>query len=247
MLMSLMDGRARTGTELAALAEVGPSTASVHLHRLEAARLVAVRRQGKNRYYTLGGAQVAGVLEKLAVVAGRGNEAFLCKAPEHLRMARTCYDHLAGTVGVALRDQFTAFGWLAPRLAGDGETYEVTASGARALTGLGIDLEAARHQRRRFAFGCLDWSERRYHLGGALGAAVLRLAQQRRWVVPHLDSRALRITRQGWRELANRLGVSTSTPPYQGALARRPAVSGRKQAPATAVMPTTMTRYQRPE
>jgi DNA-binding transcriptional ArsR family regulator len=210
MLLSLMDGRARTGTELAALAEVGPSTASVHLQRLQAARLISVRRQGKNRYYALSGLPVALVIEKLSAVASCGSGPLACRAPQHLRTARTCYDHIAGTVGVALRERFTALGWLTPRPAGDGETYEVTASGMRAFSALGIDLEAAQRLRRRFAFGCLDWTERRYHLGGALGAAVLHVAEQKRWVVRHLDSRALRVTQQGRRELANRFGVSAA-------------------------------------
>jgi DNA-binding transcriptional ArsR family regulator len=207
VLMSLMDGRARTGTELAAIAEVGPSTASVHLHRLEAARLIAVRRQGKHRYYSLAGIEVARVLEKLTALAGCSGVPFACNAPEHLRAARTCYDHIAGTVGVGLRDRFAVLGWLTTRSAGDDETYEVSASGVRAFTALGIDLEAARSMRRRFAFGCLDWTERRYHLGGALGAAVLQLAQRRRWVVQELDSRALRLTNLGRRELVGQLGV----------------------------------------
>ncbi|MGA7824360.1 MAG: hypothetical protein WCA14_09210, partial [Steroidobacteraceae bacterium] len=89
-----------------------------------------------------------------------------------------------------------------------GETYEVSASGARALTALGLDLQAARRLRRRFAFGCLDWTERRFHLGGALGAALLLLAQRKKWLVQDLDSRALRMTSAGRRELAGRLGVS---------------------------------------
>jgi DNA-binding transcriptional ArsR family regulator len=208
MLMSLLDGRARTSTELAALAYVGPSTASVHLHRLQAARLVVARRQGKHRYYSLSGVQVAGILEKLSVFA-TGSAPCAPNAPEHLRQARSCYDHIAGTLGVALRERFAALGWLTARPAGDGETYELGDGGARALTALGIDLEAARRMRRRFAFGCLDWTERRFHLGGALGAAVLQLAQKRKWVALALDSRALRITTAGRRELVERLGVFT--------------------------------------
>jgi DNA-binding transcriptional ArsR family regulator len=207
MLLSLMDGRARTGTELATLAEVGASTASVHLQRLANARLVRVRRQGKHRYYALAGLQVAGILERLSAFAGSGAP-FVCNAPEHLRKARTCYDHIAGTIGVALRERFAELGWLTARTTQEGELYEVSERGSSALTALGVDLEATRGQRRRFAFGCLDWTERRYHLGGALGAAVLMLAQKKKWVVQDLDSRALRITSLGRRELAGRLGIT---------------------------------------
>jgi DNA-binding transcriptional ArsR family regulator len=205
MLVTLMDGRARTGTELAALADVGPSTASVHLQRLQAAQLVAVRRQGKHRYYSLGGGEIAAVLERLSALAGASGAA-PTRAPEHLRALRTCYDHMAGSVGVALLERLTSLGWLAAaRSAGDAG-LELSASGARALGALGVDIEAALAARRRFAFGCLDWTERRYHLGGALGAALLQLARRRGWVLQELDSRALRLTDSGRRALS-RLGV----------------------------------------
>jgi DNA-binding transcriptional ArsR family regulator len=209
MLLSLMDGRARTGTELAAIAEVGPSTASAHLHRLEAARLVSVRRQGKHRYYSLSDVEVASVLERLSALAGRRPGPFLCNAPEYLCAARTCYDHIAGAIGVALRDRFTTLGWLTARTSGCDEIYELSAGGIAAFAALGIDVAVARAMRRRFAFGCLDWSERRYHLGGALGAAFLQLARKRRWVTQDLDSRALRVTELGRREMLGRLGVTT--------------------------------------
>ena len=208
ILVSLMDGCARTGTELVALTEVSPSTVSAHLHRLKKARLVSVRRQGKNRYYSLSSGEVATLLERLSVLASGRRAAFVCKAPEHLRAARTCYDHLAGTIGVALRDRFDALGWLAIASRGERETYELTAGGVDSLTALGINVDAARGLKRRFAFGCLDWTERRYHLGGSLGAAVLGLALKQKWVLQDLDSRALRVTDRGRRELLSRVGVS---------------------------------------
>ena len=210
MLVSLLDGHARTGTELAVMAGVGASTASAHLRRLETAGLIVVCRQGKHRYYSLSGADVAGLLERMSALAGTRREAFVSKAPEHLRLARTCYDHLAGSVGVALRERFTALGWLAIQSGACDESYEVSPNGVSAFTALGIDLAAARALRRRFAFGCLDWTERRYHLGGSLGSALLALACKRKWVVPHLDSRALRVTELGRREMLSRLGVPSS-------------------------------------
>jgi DNA-binding transcriptional ArsR family regulator len=209
MLVSLLDGRARTGTELGAIAEVGPSTASAHLHRLQAARLITVQRQGKHRYYSLNGPDVAGLLERLSTLAGVRRAQFLVNAPDRLRAARTCYDHIAGTIGVALRERFTELGWLTSGSCGTDESYEVSSSGAGAFTSLGLDLTAARRQRRRFAFGCLDWTERRYHLGGSLGAAFLLLALRRKWVLQDLDSRALRVTELGRREMLGRLGVPT--------------------------------------
>lgn len=206
MLYCLSDGRARTSTELAAVAEVTPSTASVHLHRLKSNRLVKVYAQGKHRYYSLEGREVAAALEALSVVAGVSSNALAPRTPDFLRTARTCYDHIAGALGVALNDCFMKIGWLAP----DGRTdhaYILTPKGALGFGALGIDIEATRAMRRRFAFACVDWSERRPHLGGALGAALLHLALQRQWVVRAPDSRVLEVTRRGRREMQSRLGV----------------------------------------
>ena len=194
MLCSLLDGHARTATELSALAEVGASTASAHLARLRDDGLLSMLAQGKHRYYRLASADVAQALEALLVVAGKGSVAravFAPSAPDRLRHARTCYDHMAGTVAVALHDQLLAQHWL---LADDGGNYRLSEAGAIGMAALGIDAALLAGQRRRFACACLDWSERRAHLGGALGAAVLQLAVQQRWAERELDSRALRIT-----------------------------------------------------
>jgi DNA-binding transcriptional ArsR family regulator len=208
MLYCLMDGHARTSTELAIVAEVSPSTASVHLNRLKAERLIKVLVQGKHRYYSLDGPHVASVLEGLSVLGGSSQDAledaFVPKTPHRLRAARTCYDHMAGTAGVLLHDRFHEMGWLA---SSGGTAYDLTPEGAQAFAVLGIDLEAARALRRRFACACLDWSERRPHMGGALGAALLNLALKRKWVTQDLDSRALSITRTGQREMLSRFGL----------------------------------------
>jgi DNA-binding transcriptional ArsR family regulator len=207
MLCCLMDGHARTSTELAIVAEVSPSTASVHLQRLKTQRLVRVAAQGKHRYYSLEGPNVARMLEGLSVLAGGSRDRFVTRTPSRLRGARTCYDHVAGTLGVALHDRMQALGWLSRRAAGGHGAYDVTPGGAKALAALGIDVEAMRALRRRFAFACLDWSERRPHVGGALGAALLKVALKRKWVVQDLDSRALEVTRYGRREMMGRFGV----------------------------------------
>src|SRR5258708_2322250 len=208
MLYCLVDGHARTSTELAAVAEVAPSTASVHLQRLKSERLVKVFAQGKHRYYSLEGANVAAALEALSVLAGGSREAFVPNTPNLLRAARTCYDHIAGALAVSLHDRFMALGWLSKGSGADG-AYDLTREGARALEALGIDVEATRALRRRFAYACLDWSERRPHIGGALGAAVLRVALKRQWGRQDLDSRALTITSVGRRELQTRFGLRT--------------------------------------
>jgi DNA-binding transcriptional ArsR family regulator len=206
MLYSLMSGHARTATELALVAEVTPATASAHLHRLKSEQLVRVVAQGKHRYYSLDNERVADVLESLTVLAGRSRQDFVPNTPDRLRAARTCYDHLAGTLGVALHDGLFALGWLASDTA-DRDDYTVTEKGDAGLAALGIDVQAARQKRRRFAFACLDWSERRPHIGGAVGAALLHIALKKKWVAPDRETRAIRVTALGRRELAARLGV----------------------------------------
>lgn len=207
ILYSLLDGYARTSTELSVVANVSPSTTSAHLDRLKAVHLVNVIVQGKHRFYSLTGPEVARVLEGLSVLAGRPRDQFVTRTPSRLRLARTCYDHIAGTVGVSLHDRFKAFGWFSrDSKQRDGE-YDLTEDGAKGLARLGIDVEATRALRRRFASACLDWSERRPHLGGALGAALLKVALKRRWVIQDLDSRALDVTRLGRREMLSRFGI----------------------------------------
>ena len=208
ILLCLMDNHARTSTELAVVAGVSPSTASVHLNRLKIERLVKVQIQGKHRFYSLAGRDVASALEGLSVVAGGPRDKFTPGTPNHLRTARTCYDHMAGVLGVSLHDRFAELGWLSVRDLENGTPYDLTPSGTKAFEALGIDISATRALRRRFACACLDWSERRPHVGGALGAALLRIAIRRKWVMAALDSRALSITALGQRELVGRLGLS---------------------------------------
>jgi len=206
MLCCLLDGHARTATELAAVGEVAASTASAHLARLKAQRLVESVAQGKHRYFRLAGSEVAAVLEGLLVVAGAPRGEFQPTAPSRLRAARTCYDHMAGTAGVALHDRLHAQGWL--QTEAEGGVYALTADGAVALESLGIDVENARSSRRRFACACLDWSERRPHLGGALGAAWLQLSLRRGWVRQELDGRALALTPKAEREMPELFGLA---------------------------------------
>jgi DNA-binding transcriptional ArsR family regulator len=206
MLYCLADGRARTSTELAVVAQVTPSTASVHLQRLKTRRLVKVVAQGKHRYYSLEGRDVGAALEALSVLAGGSHKMFVPSTPNRLRSARTCYDHIAGSLGVSLHDRFQVIGWLLPG-SGDRTECDLTPKGAKGFATLGIDVEAIRGLRRRFAYACLDWSERRPHLGGALGAALLNAALKRRWVAQDLDSRALGVTSLGRREMLARFGL----------------------------------------
>ncbi len=207
MLFCLLDGRSRTSTELAVVGEVTPSTASVHLQRLKTERLVKVLAQGKHRYYSLESGNVAAALESLSVLAGGARAPFVPSTPNRLRAARTCYDHIAGTLGVSLHDRFLTLRWISADRTTGTDACELTPSGAQGFEALGMNLEAIRAQRRRFAYACVDWSERRPHLGGALAAAVLNLAVQRKWLLRDLDSRSLSVTKLGRREMACRFGL----------------------------------------
>lgn len=207
MLLCLMDGHARTSTDLAMVAEITPSTASVHLNRLQAERLVKVQVRGKHRFYNIEGGGVANALEGLSVLAGAPCDKFVPNTPNRLRAARTCYDHIAGALGVSLHDRFATLGWLSRGTANNGTAYDLTPPGTQAFEALGIDITATRTLRRRFACACLDWSERRPHVGGALGAALLNVALKRKWVIQDLDSRALSITSLGRREILARFGL----------------------------------------
>lgn len=211
ILFALMDDRARSSTELAALAGVSPSTASAHLHRLTAEHLIKVLQQGKHRYYSLNGKPVAVALEALSVLSTTAAANYHPSTPTYLRAARTCYDHLAGTLGVALHDRLTkSLGWLAPDNADSAaakNSYRPTAKGRIAFHELGIDIDQLLQLRRRFASPCLDWSERRPHLAGSLAAGLLQQALKRKWLSREPDSRSLIVTALGRRELQSRFGL----------------------------------------
>ena len=206
MLYCLVDGRARTSTELSVVADISPATASAHLQRLRTQRLVTVLAQGRHRYYSLGGANVAAALEALSVLTSGSRDVFVPNTPSRLRTARTCYDHIAGALGVSLHQRFRELGWLSDSTVSN-KAYQVTVRGTEALEALGIDVEATRNRRRCLAYACVDWSERRPHIGGAIGAALLNLALKQKWVIQDLDCRALTITKHGRREMLARFGL----------------------------------------
>ena len=174
---------------------------------MKAKRLVKVITQGKHQFYSLDGPKVARVLEGLSVLVDQPRRKFVPHTPTRLRAARVCYDHMAGHLGVLLHDRFRQLGWLTHVSTADDDSYDLTAAGVAVLETLGIDVEETRRLRRRFAYACLDWSERRPHVGGALGAALLKVALKRRWVTQDLDSRAIRVTNVGRRELSVKFGI----------------------------------------
>ena len=195
MLALLMDGRAHTATELAQAAGVTRATASGHLAKLEAGRLVSVARQGRHRYFRLASAAVAAMLEGLMVVAAAEAPAALRatpRVPANLREARSCYDHIAGRLGVAIADGLTRRGALVV----DGDGARLTPAGAALLASLGVPTPAVGGPRPACRV-CLDWSERRPHLAGALGAALLDRALEAGWLVRAASGRELRLTASG--------------------------------------------------
>jgi len=208
MLWALMDGSARPAGELALIAGLSASSASGHLARLSEGGLLTVQTRGRSRFYRLAAPEVGVAIEALATASQASPPPRLRALPASrtvpaaLRQARTCYDHLAGELAVGLFERMMRARWL--RLAGNG--VELTDGGAEALGRLGVDLEGARRKRRQFACTCPDWSERKPHLGGALGAALLGRLIERGWVEPMRGSRALRITPGGQREIPRLAG-----------------------------------------
>lgn len=203
MVWALMDGSARPAGELALLAGLSPSSTSAHLAKLTEGGLLLPQSHGRNRYYRLAGPEVGQLVEALASAAlaaqprkqrplplSRGT-------PLALREARTCYDHLAGELAVGLFARMAGAGWLEQ----DGKSVAFTATGAAGLQALGIDLDSLGKRRRQLACACPDWSERKPHLGGAVGAALLDCCKQAGWLRPSTSSRALHVSPQGRRAI----------------------------------------------
>jgi DNA-binding transcriptional ArsR family regulator len=209
ILLSLMDGRARTAKELAFLARVAAPTASGHLTKLLDSRLVAVEPQGRHRYYRIASPLVAQMVETMSVVAGETSrtDSRLRRIDPALATARTCYDHLAGRLGVAIADALQAHGHIA---FGDGGG-EVTASGRAFFAGLGLDLAEEGKGRRVFCKPCLDWTERRHHLAGAVGAAFYAHCMSAGWVRRLRDSRAVEVSPEGRAAFSDLLGIDGQT------------------------------------
>lgn len=202
VLTALMADRALTATELAERASVTKPTMSAHLARLVDAGLVAVAAQGRHRYYRLAGHDVAELLESLMGVAFRTGAVRLRGSPREpaLRHARTCYDHLAGERAVALYEALLNAGILQKN---ELDALTLTAPGADWLKSWGLDVAAwPAHGRRPLCRTCVDWSERRHHLGGALGAALLARFQALGWLRRDADSRVVRFTPPGEQALA---------------------------------------------
>ncbi len=197
MLTALMGGQALTASELAGAAGVTLQTASTHLSRLEGGGLVAQRKQGRHRYFALADDGVGLLLENIMGFAADRGLMRTRPGPKDpaLRKARVCYNHLAGDFGVRMFDRLVADGAVAL----DGEEAALTPSGEARMAGIGIDLAALKTQRRPLCRTCLDWSERRSHLSGSLGEALLARFIADGWAKREKDSRAIRFTAEGER------------------------------------------------
>lgn len=209
MLHALMDQRALTASELARAAGVTPQTASEHLARMVAAGLLCVSQQGRHRYHRLASPAVARMIESITLVAtdtpAAGKAPVTGPRDAAMRAARTCYDHLAGRLGVAIADALVAAGHI--ELTHDSGL--IADSGMQLIQRIGVDLRSLTHGRgnRVLCRPCLDWSERRLHLAGSLGAALCALSFEQDWIRRRNGTRALLITAKGQRSFRELLGV----------------------------------------
>jgi DNA-binding transcriptional ArsR family regulator len=205
ILCALLDGRALTASELAYAAHVSPQTASGHLGKLSAASLIVPAQQGRHRYFRLAGAHVAAMMESISAVAAIAPPRLRpIRIDDTMRNARMCYDHIAGRLGVTLADALSAQRHI--EFADDGGV--VTPSGEAFFAKFGIDLSASRKNRRVFCRPCVDWSERRPHLAGAVGAALATRLMDINWIKRKRDTRALTITPLGWSNIERTFGCS---------------------------------------
>jgi DNA-binding transcriptional ArsR family regulator len=204
MLLLMLDGRGRTATELADAAGITRPTASFHLAQLVEGQLVRVDRQGRHRYFRLANPTIAELLESLRVVAEAPAAAKrpFGPRPTAMRRARMCYDHMAGELGIGLVDSLVQSGALIEA----SDNFQLTANGEQLLGDFGVDVAAARRRRRHFARTCIDWSERRPHLAGALGAALAERLFELQWICQDPEGRTLYVTPAGQQGLSDVIG-----------------------------------------
>jgi len=209
MVSALLDGRALSASELALVARVTPQTASTHLAKLTGAGLLSVVRTGRHRHFRLASPTVAGMIEGIVAVALEKRPRYrpLSRQAHALGAARICYDHLAGRLSVDLTDSFVAREYLVL----DDEVAEITRAGSRFFTEFGIELPTSRSTRRLCRL-CLDWTERRPHLAGAVGAAMTTRYFDLGWMERVERSHAVIVTRSGRRGLQTIFGVDASAP-----------------------------------
>ena len=199
ILLSLMDGRIHPASELAYTAKVKPQTASFHLQKMLEANLVSVERHGRHRYYKLTSSDVAKVIEQMLIISPNSPVTSLRDSREKsaIHFARTCYDHLAGYIGVQITNSLIEQGFIKKV----DMNYEVTSEGFQFFQEFGIDLEEQKKKRRAYARCCLDWSKREHHIAGALGNALLLKMLELNWITRMPKIRAVKVTPSGKVEL----------------------------------------------
>ncbi len=205
MLFALLDGRELSASELAFRGDASPQAASAHLAKLVEGGLLCARNAGRQRLFRIASGEIAHAIEVLASIAPVTPVTSLNQhsAMQRLRVARSCYDHLAGRLGVALTDALTAQRLLAAR----SDAFTVTRDGERFFSDLRVDVERARAGKRHFARACMDWTERRHHIAGSLGAALLDRFLKNGWVLRNSRDRSLEITASGNEQLQNVFGI----------------------------------------
>jgi DNA-binding transcriptional ArsR family regulator len=211
MLTALLDGNGHSASELAMKAAVSPQTASSHLSKLLLGGLVVSERNGRQRLFRLKNTDVAVAIEALGALA---QDSGTSAAMPEMRFARTCYDHLAGVLAITLRNELLRRGALCEQR----DAFEVTPAGKQLLRSLDIDAVSLRELRRSFARKCLDWTEQHYHIGGAVGAALLSRFFERKWLARMRGTRAVRLTHAGERGFQHIFGIRSS------ALLAKPAI-----------------------
>jgi DNA-binding transcriptional ArsR family regulator len=215
MLQAMLEGRPLAAGELARISGVSAATASAHLSKLLDGGMITVTRQGRHRYYRLAGYQVAAAIEAVSVISRDIPVRNLRQSREAIALAeaRTCYDHLAGRAGVELLDGLLRSGVIreiqsSRTNSGDPShtTFDVTVAGKAALLSFGINVDELRRGRRRFAGACLDWTQRRSHLNGALAAAITTRLFELGWIEHGHRRRSVVVTRTGRHGLADSFG-----------------------------------------
>ena len=205
MMWALLDGRALSASELAVAARITPQTASSHLAKLTEAGVLSMARHGRHRYFRLASARVTDMIDGIVAVALEKRPRYrpLSRQARALNAARICYDHLAGRLSVDLTDSFVARGWVVL----DDDVAEITRAGARFLTELGLELPALRSTRRQYCRPCLDWTERRPHIAGAVGAAITKRYFELGWLERLSRSHAVGVTPVGRRGFLKTFGI----------------------------------------
>ena len=212
IIMALLGNIALPAGQLALIANVAPQTASSHLAKLVGGRILAVEQQGRHRYYRLANAEVAHAIEALlAITASRRNGSPLTKQTPgrnhptgQMAFARTCYSHLAGWLAVAIAEVLEKRQYLRPS---EPKLYQITKAGRAWFEELGLGLDASQGRQPHVARRCLDWSERRHHIAGELGAALLTQFRALQWIAPIRGSRAVRVTIKGQQKFQELLGI----------------------------------------